>query len=182
MKFTNACRIVAATTLLATVTTTARSESAWDIEYLPSGDYESAFGAGVYQAKQEGVGFYGNLQITLTEREPEYDSLTISSFGDPVTNRYKDIMIFNFGITKQVASNVSGYAGIGYASATGIAQKDDPMNILASDGKYYVDDPANDESGGNLNAGILFGTEKIVFNLGYHSFTSSAYFGIGGRF
>ena len=182
MKSTNACRLAVTTFLLASVATTARSETVMDIEYLPSGDYESAFGAGAYQFKREGVGFYGNFQITLADREPEYSSLNISSFGDPVTDRYKEIMIFNLGVTKQVASNIGGYAGAGYASVTGVAQKNDPMNILAGDGKYYVDDPANNESGANFNAGIVFWMEKIAFNIGYHSFASSTYFGIGGRF
>ncbi len=83
---------------------------------------------------------------------------------------------------KNPASDIGGYAGIGYVSVTGVAEKNDPMKILSGDGRYYVDDPENDESGANLNAGIIFGIEKIIFNLGYHSFTSSAYFGIGGRF
>ena len=176
------CRIIAATSIIASVATTAKGEGAWDIEYLPESDYDNAFGLGYYQYKQEGVGFYGNFQITLTEREPSYDSLNPSSFGDPITGNYKEIMLFNLGITKKVTSYLSGYAGVGYASATAIVQKYDSTRILASDGQYYVNDPNNDESGGNLNAGIIISMEKIIFNLGYHSFTSSAYFGIGGRF
>jgi len=182
MKLTKIFHVIAAFSLLSSVATTAKSESVWDIEYLPAGDYESAFGIGFYQAKNEGMGFYGNFQITLSIREPHYDSLNISSFGDPVTDRYKEIMLFNFGITKKVTSNIIGYAGVGFVSVTGIAQKDDRFNILASNGKYYVNDSSNDETSSNLNTGFVFGTENISFNIGYHSFTNTVYFGVGSRF
>ncbi len=155
--------------------------TAWDIEYLPSTEYERAFGAGAYRFRHNAVGFYGNFQITLADREPKYDSLNIASYGDPVTDRYKDIMLFNIGITGQINENIGGYAGVGYASVKGIAQKYDPMRILASDGIYYVDVPSDDESGVNLNAGVIFGFEKVIFNIGYHSFSSSVYFGVGGQ-
>ena len=176
------CLHLTALAVLLAVSTNAASEVAWDIEYLPSGDYEEAFGIGLYQSKPEGFGLYGNLQVTLSDREPKYDNLNVSSFGDPVTERYQDIAIFNVGITKRLYKNLNTYAGIGYAVSRAVAQKNDPLNILANDGEYYVDDPANDESGGNVNAGIILGVGKVVFNLGYHSFTSSPYFGIGGRF
>ncbi len=160
----------------------ANSETAGDIEYLPDSDYESALGAGIYQSKNESIGFYVNMQLTLNVREPHYDSLNITSFGDPVTDRYRDIFLINAGITKQLAPFITGYAGAGLASVTGIAQKDDPSNILASDGKYYVDDPQNDETGGNINAGVIIKAGSLAFNIGYHTFTNSAYFGIGAQF
>jgi len=53
---------------------------------------------------------------------------------------------------------------------------------LSVDGVYYVPDTANDHTGGNLNAGILFEVGMVSINIGYHSFTSSTYFGIGGSF
>ena len=174
--------LLAAVITLLVFSSNASSETQWDVEYLPSDEYEQAFGIGVYQSKTDGFGFYGNLQVTLSDREPKYDSLNVSSYGDPVTERYKDITIFNVGITKRLSSNLNTYAGVGYAVSRAVAKKNDPFNILGSDGDYYVDDPANDESGGNLNAGILLGVGKVVFNFGYHSFTSSPYIGVGGSF
>jgi len=111
-----------------------------------------------------------------------YENLTVSSFGDPVVERYKDLALGNIGITKKVSQNFIAYAGIGYASATGGAKKYDPLLILGSNGTYYVNDPQNDKSGANFNAGIIVALDKLAFNIGYNSFTSSAFFGIGGRF
>ena len=115
----------------------------FDIEYLPAdsnqdGEYESALGLGFYQMKPEGSGYYGNMQLTLATNEPHYDSLNIFSFGDPVTDLYREIFILNIGITRRFSSSVGGYLGIGYASATGKAQKIDPTFILSSNGAYYV--------------------------------------------
>jgi len=161
----------------------AQSEGVFDIEYVPrASGYESAFGVGYYQTKEDGFGLYGNIHATLTQREPMYESLTVNSFGDPVVERYKDLAIGNIGITKKFTQNLTVYAGVGYASATGGAKKYDPLHILGSNGTYYVDDPANDKSGANFNAGLIISLEKLAFNLGYNSFTSSAFFGIGGKF
>lgn len=176
------CRIIVSILMFFAVVTTAKSEGAWDIEYLPAGDYESAIGVGFYRYEQEGFGFYGNFQMTLGDREPSYDSLNLSSFGDPVTNKYKDILLLNLGVTKKVNSYFSGYIGGGLASVTGVAQKYDSTRILSSNGSYYVNDSQNDETGLNINPGIIISLEKIIFNLGYHSFTGSTYFGIGGQF
>jgi len=176
----NLGQIMAVAIFLALYITPAHSEGVrmFDIEYLPkTGEYESAIGAGYYQLNESAFGFYGNFQVTIKNNEPMYENLTVSSFGDPVTQRTKELLIGNIGITRGFTPNIGMYAGIGYASATGIAQKHDPVFILAPDGLYYVKDPSNDKSGVNLNAGIILSIKSVAFNAGYHSFTKSAYFG-----
>lgn len=157
----------------------AHSEVLWDLEYLPKDLYESAIGTGIYQIKPSGVGFYGNFQMTLTQREPHYDTLNTSSFGDPVVETFKDLMILNIGITKQLGQYAAIYAGAGYASVTGVARKYDPMHILGENGDYYVDEPAYDDSGANINAGLIFKYKKLGVNFGYQSFPKIPYAGIG---
>ena len=168
--------------LLSIANAKADGGSLWTIEYLPSSEYKSAIGFGIYGAKYDGIGYYGNFQLTISTNEPHYESLNINSFGDPVTDRYEDLMIFNVGITKRISSVLGGYLGVGYAFVEGFAEKYDPYHILSSNGYYYVSDTAKDESSGNVNAGILLDAGSVTINIGYHSFTSSAYFGIGGRF
>ena len=154
-----------------------------DIEYMPnSGGYKNTFGLGFYKFNDDGFGGYANFLTYLGKDEPLYDTLTISSFGDPVRERYTDLTIGNIGITKKLFNNLGLYAGIGYASGTGIARKYDPLQILGSGGTYYVYDPANDHSGVNLNAGVILMLEKLALNIGYQSFTKTAYIGIGASF
>lgn len=174
--------LLAASTLFSVSTAALGAEIAFDIEYLPESDYESAIGVGVYRFEDDGIGFYGNLQLTLAPREPHYDSSLTSGFGDPVTARYRDILLVNVGLTKKFTDGFGGYAGVGFASVTGVAERYDSWHILASDGVYYEDDPDNDESGLNLNAGLMFGLGSVALNVGYHSFTSSLYFGAGLQF
>lgn len=119
---------------------------------------------------------------SITYNEPHYEFLNVNSFDDPVTGRYEEILIFDFGLTKKITPILNGYLGIGYVSVEGFAEKYDSTYILSVDGIYYVSDSAKDHAGGNLNAGILLNAGSVSFNIGYHSFTSSAYFGIGGSF
>lgn len=183
MKVTMNARQAIAITILLLCSAKAQSEGVLDIEYVPKASgYESALGVGYYQIKDDGLGVYGNIQLTLMKREPMYENLSVSSFGDPVTERYKDLIMGNVGITKNVTPSFVVYAGVGYASAAGVARKYDPLGILGGGGTYYVNDPQNDKSGANLNAGIIFVLDKLALNIGYNSFTSSAFFGIGGRF
>ena len=154
----------------------------WTVEYLPSDDYKSVVGFGMYDIKAESHGYYGNIHVSITANDPHYDFLNVNSFGDPVTDRYEELLIFNVGLTKKITSAFNGYLGIGYAAVEGYAEKYDPTFILSVDGVYYVPDTANDHTGGNLNAGILFEVGRVSINIGYHSFTSSTYFGIGGSF
>lgn len=154
-----------------------------DVEYVPtSNGVDNAWGFGAYMLKEQDVGYYFNLQATLTKREPHYASLNVNSFGDPVTARYKELTIGNIGLTKKLNDNFGLYGGIGYGAVTGVARKYDPMLILGNNGTYYVPDTANDKSGVNLNLGALVSSGNVSLNVGYHSFAKTAYFGIGGSY
>jgi len=175
--------LVTIITVFLNITPAYSKGSMLDFEYMPkTGGFESAFGIGFYQVNENAFGFYGNIQGTIKKRDSMYDFLTVSSFGDPVTKRTKDILIGNIGITRGVIPHLGIYAGVGYASATGIAQKFDSSLILSPNGSYYVNDPANDKSGVNFNAGILLYVDSFLVNVGWHSFTKNAYVGFGVKF
>jgi hypothetical protein len=106
----------------------------------------------------------------------------VDSFGDPVTDRFQDLTLLNFGMTRSLGGGIAAYAGLGYGWATGVAEKNDPTRILSSDGEYYVDDPANDESGANANIGVLVNAGAVSLDISYHSFAESIHVGIGSTF
>lgn len=178
MKPTNSRQAVAATIFLLN-SATVQGEGVLNLEYVPG--HEKTLGAGYYQFNDDGFGFYGNAQTTLKKRQPMYQNLTVSSFGDPVTERYKDLNVGDIGITKKINSSVGVYAGLGYATVAGEAQKRDPLQVFGANGVYYVKYPQYDKSGANFNAGIIVLSQHLAFNIGYHSITKSAYFGFGVR-
>jgi hypothetical protein len=168
---------------LLAVGTSARSQNFVDIEYLPAGGgYESSFGVGFYNLAQDKFGLYFNGQTNLSKREPKYESLSTTTFGDPILKKYKELTAFNLGATRSLGSVVAVYGGVGYAIATGGAQMFDPLHILAGDGIYYVNDSAGDKSGMNVNGGIIVHGDKVMLNVGYHSFSKTYYFGVGASF
>jgi hypothetical protein len=177
MKKIGSCILV---TMLAA---SAMAEGVGAIEYLPANNGVNAgWGGGIYALKDEGVGFYGNVLTSGGGRKPMYESLSVSSFGDPVTARYKDPFVLNVGVTKKFGTNVAGFVGVGYASVRGEAQKFDPMYILGSNGTYYVKDPAGDKSGMNANVGLLLTVDKFAVTVGYNSFLNTTSLGIGIKF
>lgn len=176
-------RLAAACSILLFSSSLAYGKDVIDLEYAPrSSVYENAFGVGYYQMEDEGIGLYGNVLATISKREPLYPSLNVTSFGDPVVATYKELSMINIGATKKLHENFGIYAGIGYASAKAVAQKQDPLGILGSNGTYYVNDPQQDNSGANLNAGIILMLDKFALNIGINSFTGTAYFGFGAGF
>lgn len=139
-----------------------------DVEYVPSTNgVDSAWGFGAYSLQDQnmGISYYANLHISLTKREPHYNNLNINSFGDPVTGRYKELAIANIGVTKKLSENFGVYGGVGYGVITGIARKFDPTYILSNSGNYYVNDPANNKSGVNLNFGALAHFSGYALNI-----------------
>lgn len=169
-------------TLIASMAASAADEKCIDFEYLPSSIYSNVIGVGFYHSKNEDIGLFFNIQTSLAKREPQYDTLSVTSFGDPVTKRYTDLTLINIGGVKRFGDMFSGYIGAGYASVRGIAQKYDPSHILGTDGTYYVNDQDNDKTGANINTGILIGFEKLVLNIGYHSYAQNINLGIGSKF
>ena len=155
------------------------------LSFTPSsGDYESAFGLSLFNIRDDPVGGYLNFAVTLREREPHYDNLNVDSFGDPVTDRFRERMVFAIGVTRRITHAFAVYGGIGYGWGEGKARKQDPTGILGDNGRsYYVDDPANDEDGVNLNFGLLAMTPiGVTLEAGYHSFSSAPYVGAGWSF
>lgn len=154
------------------------------VQYIPSsGVYQDAFGFGLYSFQSDPVGLYVNFASTLRENEPHYDSLTVDSFGDPVTDRFKELTVFAVGPTRELTDSIAVYVGLGYGWGDAKAEKDDPTHILADDGRYYVDDPNNNESGININGGVALNVSaRMSIDIGYHSFPGTGYLGIGWRF
>ncbi len=149
-------------------------------EISPANEYTGAVGLGFYHVKENDISFYVNFYGTLSGYEPDYDSLDISSFGDPVTKKYKSLTLINLGLTKKIFDGFSIYAGVGYAGVSGKAQKYDSLHILAEDGYYYVEDPENNESGVNLNTGVLYKIYgQFEITVGYQSFSNSINIGYG---
>ena len=155
------------------------------LQFMPNDDYESVWGAGWYSFKDKRFGFYINGQLTMqatSDRDDFYESLNVGSFGDPVTGSISDFGVLNIGATFALGNNFGLFAGIGYADVTGYAEKFDPLFILDSDGEYLVRDPSLDESGENINAGLMFRLQKVSFELGHQSFAKETYLGIGIAF
>jgi len=165
--------------MVATSFVTAEASTAWVMDYMPSDKYESGIGFGVYDFRDESYGYYGSVHVSITATENYYDFLNVNSFGDPVTDRFEEIMIFDVGLTRRLTSNIDGYAGIGIAFVEGYAEKYDSTFTFSVNGKYVVPDTENDRSGGNVNIGILFNIDSLTLNVGIHSYTKSAYLGLG---
>jgi len=167
--------------MLIGATSLARAEgsTAWVMDYMPSDQYESVIGFGVYDFKDESYGYYGSVHISITATENYYDFLNVKSFGDPVTDRFEEIMIFDVGLTKRLSLNMNGYAGIGVAFVEGYAEKYDSTFTFSVDGRYVVPDTENDRSGGNINLGLMLNIDSLSLNIGVHSYTKSAYVGFG---
>lgn len=141
----------------------ARGDGVFDIEYMPKrGAYEAALGAGLYLFKDRALGYYGAFQVTTADHDPTYGQLNPGSFGDPVVKRTKDVVVGDIGTTIRVTTNFGAYAGVGYASAEGIARKFDSSFILSSNGTYYVKDHQNDKSGADVNAGVMLLLESYA--------------------
>ena len=158
----------------------ASAERLFTLQYS-AGDSSEAhlLGLGLYNTDTK---LYFNSRITMAP-EPHYDALNINSFGDPVRSRFNDWMILNVGTVTSLGQSLSAYIGVGYSSGKGKARKHDPDFILASDGKYFVDDPVNDTSDVNFNAGLLFKiSEKWIAEVGYDTTPGIMYFGGGAKF
>ncbi len=152
------------------------------IQYLASGgDYEGGIGFGYYHYPPKDIGMFLNFQVGTKKGEPYYETLGLGSFGDPVLGRYKDPLVINVGATKSFGK-VGLFAGLGYGATQGVARKYDPLHILAKDGVYFVDDPEFDESGVNFTAGGTIDLGRMSMDIGFNSFTSSAYVGAGWNF
>ncbi len=169
--------------MLATMAMPVAAQSVYTIEFVPSkSDTDAAVGVGVYGAAEKGLGFFFNAQYSPGERKPHYDSLTPTSFGDPVRRRYRELAMVNIGLVARFSANAAVFIGGGYGAAMGKAEMYDPARILDPSGIYYVDDVVRDKTGGNVNGGAILSFGDAAVLIGYHSFAKSATVGFGFRF
>ena len=145
-----------------------------------SGDF--AFGIGAYGTSKYDFSFYMNTMFSFHSESDHYDSLTIESFGDPVRDRKKDLFMLSAGPTYGISEYCAIYSGLGFGVEWGYVKKYDPMHILSDDGIYYVDDPSRDNTGVNLNVGLLLFLKDFTLEFGYHTFPQKTYLGAGWRF
>ena len=154
-------------------------------QYLPNSDYETVIGAGLYSFKRNATGFYINGQVTAqstSERDDFFESLSVNSFGDPVTGYISDFVTANIGVTRFFGEHLGIFLGVGYASIEGYAEMFDPLYILDSDGSYLVRESSLDDSGMNGNGGIILQLGRVSVELGYQSFVEQGYVGLGFSF
>ena len=155
----------------------------WTLAYVANDKCKKTFGMNIFTYNAKSIDLFASIQFGFPKsKEDYYESLNEESFGDEVTDRFQDLLMYNIGIKKNVFGGLAPYIGIGYASLTGYAEKYDPEHILASDGYYVVRDEDADESGVNVNPGLMWHYKSLAVELGYHSFVNGVAFGLGLNF
>ncbi len=151
----------------------AESYEVADLEYAPEGNTSvGTLGIGRYKIEQDKLGFYFNLFTNkgrnVDSQEPPYK---------------QDVLIIDAGATGHLefSESIIPYAGIGYAQTTCTSSQIQTSHPN-SQGACNDYSPIKDRYGVNLNVGTLIEFNKLVFNMGYHSFLKSAYLGVGWKF
>jgi len=150
-------------------------------QYSPS---DSALGIGSYTLNNEKIGFYGNFQLSCSDRTERYEISDLSKAL--IVDHSKEVFIINGGLTKKLNRYIGVYTGIGYAKINGTMRKSN--YILSSDGHYYlhtpsyINDPSVDDGGLNVNIGFLIFVKKLTIEIGANTFIKNVYFGLGIRF
>lgn len=155
---------------------TARAESTFvDINYqVKQSDTLDGIGAGVYQLKDQGTGYYLNGTVGMT---PQGYSEYGSSSGTP-SERARVPYILNIGATFAAVGpgslvpfykTIHSYFGVGYGSMQGIGKY----------GQSWYDLDSYTQNGANLNGGFILGFENFGINLGFNSLSKTMYIGIG---
>ncbi len=150
-----------------------------DIGFTPkTSTLTESFGFGVYGLKEDNS-LYVNFNIGLT---PSNYTDVVSSYGTvsdikqvPFSfNVGKTFPILPDGAKVPIYKSIHSYFGVGYASLTGIAK----YTSSGYDRGYY-NYTSKDESGVNLNGGLIFMFNSFGLNVGVNSLTKSAYINIG---
>lgn len=146
-----------------------------DLNYqVKQSDTQAGLGLGVYQLKNEGMGYYLNGTIGLP---PDNYNSYASSFGS-YSERARVPYIANIGATFAAVGPGSSmpfyktihfYVGIGYGTMEGIAKYGQNWNDLDS----YT------KNGVNLNGGFILGFDSLGINIGFNSLSKTMYIGIG---
>jgi hypothetical protein len=150
-----------------------------DIGFTPkTSALTESFGFGVYGLKEDNS-LYMNFNIGL---KPSDYTDYVSSYGTvsdikqvPFSfNVGKTFPILPDGAKVPIYKSIHSYFGVGYASLTGIAK----YTSSGYDRGYY-NYTSKDESGVNLNGGLIFMFNSFGLNVGVNSLTKSAYINIG---
>jgi hypothetical protein len=153
-----------------------------DIGFTPkTSTLTESIGFGFYGLKEDNS-LYVNFNIGLT---PSDYSDYVSSYGTvsdikqvPFSfNVGKTFPILPDGAKVPIYKSIHSYFGVGYASLTGIAK----YTSSGYDRGYY-NYTSKDESGVNLNGGLIFMFNSFGLNVGVNSLTKSAYVNIGATF
>lgn len=167
---------LAATLVLSTTAGIAHADATFaDLNYqLKQSDTQAGLGLGVYQLKDQGMGYYLNGTIGLP---PEGYSSYGSSFGS-YSERARVPYIANIGATFAAVGpgssvpfykTIHSYVGIGYGTMEGIAKY----------GQNWYDLDSYTKNGVNLNGGFILGFDSFGINLGFNSLSKTMYIGIG---
>ena len=146
-----------------------------DLNYqVKQSDTQAGLGLGVYQLKDQGMGYYLNGTIGLP---PEGYNSYGYSFGS-YSERARVPYIANIGATFAAIGpgssvpfykTIHSYVGIGYGTMEGIAKY----------GQNWYDLDSYTRNGVNLNGGFILGFESFGINLGFNSLSKTMYIGIG---
>lgn len=167
---------LAATLILLTTAGIARADATFaDLNYqVKQSDTQAGLGLGVYQLKDQGMGYYLNGTLGLP---PDGYSAYGYSYGS-YTERARVPYIANIGATFAAVGpgssvpfykTIHSYFGIGYGTMQGIAKYD----------QNWYDLDSYTKNGVNLNGGFILGFDSFGINLGFNSLSKTMYIGIG---
>lgn len=177
-----ACRVTPLllfATLVLTGGEACAESSVVDLTYSPSqSNMMPTLGIGVYNLKDAGPGFY--LNGSLSGNPDTYYASTCYYSCGSATNTQQGSALFSIGATFPMVTadmkvpiyrTLHSYVGLGYGSLSGYAQY--------SGSSYWYDYSDKDQSGVNVNAGLIFGFDGFAINVGVNSLSKAAYVGIG---
>ena len=129
----------------------------------PSGDEATMVGAGTYWTRNASLGGYFNFASSV-EAGSFLESLSLgrSAASDAATG-----YVVNLGATYQIGNDIAAYGGVGLAG-TSPGASSPPTDV--------------EDQGFNANVGMLVDLGDLSLDLGYNSFFTTTYVGIGFEF
>lgn len=156
----------------------ANAKTVVSLQYSPSSDYKTVVGLGLYNLKDKGISFYGNIQGSVHSDDSFF--YTYHDPRDPVVDRFKTMFLVNVGITKELSQYLGAYVGLGYGETEEKVEKKSDHALLSV--SYYEDDPGGDSKGINVNGGLLISIKRLTLEIGGNTFTKNVYLGLGINF
>ena len=146
-----------------------------DINYqVKQSDTTEGIGLGVYQLKDEGMGYYLNGTIGLPPNGYNSYGYSYGSYSELARVPYIASAGATFaavgpGSLVPFYKTIHSYVGIGYGTLQGVAKY----------GQSWYDEDSYTKNGVNLNGGFILGFESFGINIGFNSLSKSVYIGIG---